>query len=159
MYEWLDAMYRAHAAELTAALALSTGDRQAAEDLTHEVFVRAMARGEELLAHPNPRGWLFRTGYNLASNRWKLLARRRHRVAQEHPVLSAADWDATIDLRESLRQLSPRQRDTVILHHYLGFSVEEIADLLGCAEGSVKAHLSRGRHALDAMLRPTEAIE
>ncbi len=48
-------LYREHSAELTAALAVSTNDRQAAEDLAHEVFVRAMDKQDHLLEHPNPR--------------------------------------------------------------------------------------------------------
>lgn len=159
MYEFVDALYKKHAAELTAALALSTNDRAAAEDLVHETFVRAMDREGMLREHPNPRGWLFQTGYNLARNRWRLLTRRRHAVAQEQPVLSAQAWAESIDLRDGLRKLSPRQRDAVVLHHYLGFSVEEIATMLGCAEGSVKSHLYRGRQTLDALLRPKEATQ
>ena len=157
MYDLIDHLYREHAASLTAALALSTGDRQAAEDLVHEVFERAVSKRAELEQHPNPRAWLFRTGYNLASNRWKLLTRRRHAIAQQRPVLPEAAWEDALDLRESLRRLSGRQREAVILHYYLGFGVEEIASMLGCAEGSVKSHLSRGRSALNQMLSPKEA--
>ena len=158
-YEFVDALYREHAAALTAALALSTGDRQAAEDLAHEVFVRALDREDELRGHPNPKAWLFATGYNLTRNRWRLLTRRRHKVAQERPVLSAQAWAESLDLRDGLRKLSPRQCDAVILHHYLGFEVEEVAEMLGCSEGSVKSHLYRGRQALDALLRPKEATQ
>ncbi len=158
MYEFIDALYRQHSAELTAALAVSTNDRQAAEDLAHEVYVRAMDQQEQLLRHPNPRAWLFRTGYNLAGNRWKLLTRRRHKARQEHPILSTQTWDDSIDLRESLQRLSRRQRDAVILHYYLGFTAEEIGEMLGCAEGSIRSHLHRGRAALDQMLAPQEGV-
>lgn len=158
MYEFIDALYREHSAELTAALAVSTNDRQAAEDLAHEVFVRAMAKQGHLLEHPNPRAWLFRTGYNLAANRWKLLTRRCHKVRREMPVLSTETWDDSIDLRNSLQRLSRRQRDAVILHYYLGFTAGEIGEILGCAEGSIRSHLHRGRAALDQMLAPQEGI-
>ncbi len=156
MYELVDDLYPEHAAALTAALALSTNDRQAAEDLVHEVFERAMSKQEELRDHPNPRAWLFRTGYNIASNRWKLLLRRRHAVAQQHPVLPEPQWEEVLDLRHALQRLSGRQREAVVLHYYLGFRVEEIASMLGCAEGSVKSHLSRGRSQLNQFLTPTE---
>lgn len=159
LYEFVDALYKEHAAELTAALALSTNDRAAAEDLAHETFLRAMEREESLRAHPNPRAWLFTTGYNLARNRWRLLTRRRHAVARERPVLDPATWAESVDLRDSLGKLSSRQRDAVVLHHYLGFSVGEIAEMLGCAEGTVKSHLYRGREALEALLSPKEATQ
>lgn len=136
MYEFIDALYREHAAELTAAL----------------------ARQEHLLRHPNPRAWLFRTGYNLAGNRWKLLTRRRHKVRREMPILSTQTWDDTIGVRDSLQRLSRRQRDAVILHYYLGFTAGEIGEMLGCAEGSIWSHLHRGRAALDQMLAPQEEV-
>ena len=158
MYESIDALYREHSAELTAALAVSTNDRQAAEDLAHEVFVLALTEQEQLLGHPNPRAWLFRTGYNLAGNRWKLLTRRRHKVRREMPILSTETWDDTIDLRRSLQRLSRRQRDAVILHYYLGFTAAEIGEMLGCAEGTIRSHLHRGRAALDQMLAPQEGV-
>lgn len=132
-------------------LALITDDRQAAEDLVHEVFVRAVARGEYLGMHPDPEGWLFRTGYNLARGRWRLL-RRRHAVAQQHPMLPEREWEELVDLRESLGRLSPAHREAIILHHYLGYTVEDMASLLGCAEGTVKSRLHRGRSALAHLL-------
>ncbi len=158
MYEFIDSLYREHAAELTAALAVSTNDRQAAEDLAHEVFVQAMVKQDQLLGHPDPRAWLFRTGYNLAGNRWKLLTRRRHKIRREMPILTTQAWEDSLDLRESLRRLSRRQRDAVILHYYLGFTAEEIGAMLGCAEGSVRSHLHRGRAALDQLLAPQEGV-
>ncbi len=137
---------------------MSTNDRQAAEDLAHEVFVQAMVKQDQLQRHPDPRTWLFRTGYNLAGNRWKLLTRRRHKVRREIPILATQAWEDSIDLRESLRRLSRRQRDAVILHYYLGFTAEEIGEMLGCAEGSIRSHLHRGRAALDQMLAPQEGV-
>ncbi len=115
--------------------------------------MQAMAREEHLRQHPDPKGWLFRTGYNLAQNRWRLLLRRRHKLAQQYPVLRSQTWDDAIDLRSSLRQLSKRQREAIILHYYLGFSVEEVAETLNCVEGSIKSHLHRGRNALNQLLR------
>lgn len=154
MHEFVDRLYREHCAELTAALALSTGDREAGEDLAHEVFARAMGREEELRRHPDPRAWLFRTGYNLSQGRWRLLLRRRHALRREMPVLSTDTWTETVELRDALARLSRRQRDAIILHYYLGFTARETGELLGCAEGSVRSHLHRGRAALDRMLNP-----
>lgn len=41
------------------------GDRQAASDCADEVFLRAAAEGDELLEHPDPRGWFFKTAINV----------------------------------------------------------------------------------------------
>lgn len=159
LYEFTAELYREHAGDLVSALALSTNDREAAQDLAHEVFITAMSREAHLREHPDPRAWLFRTGYNLARSRWRLLVRRRHKIVHEHPVLPVEVWEDAIDLRESLRKLSSRQRDAVILNYYLGFSEAEIAPILGCAEGSVRSHLQRARVALARALDPKEVTE
>ncbi len=157
MHDLVEDLYRAHAVALTAALALSTGDREAAEDLAHEVFVLALRREEHLRQHPDPRAWLFRTAYHLANGRWRLAFRRRHKVARSHPVVSDHWWADVADLRDSLQRLSRKQRDAIVLHCYLGFDLQETADLLGCAPGSAKTHLHRGRNTLNDLLGTKEA--
>lgn len=157
MDDLIDTLYRRHAQELTTALALSLGNREEAADLAHEVFIQAMRQEDRLRAHPDPRGWLFRTGYNLARSRWRLLLRRRHKLAQQRPVLPPAAWEDAVDLRNSLQALSRRQRDAVILHYYLGFDLAETANLLGCAEGTIHSHLNRARKALERSFEPKEA--
>lgn len=152
MHEFVATLYEEHARELIAALALSTDDREAAQDLTHEVFIQALKNEEYLRGHPDPRAWLFRTGYNLARNRWRLLLRRRHRIPAHQPVLPTLAWDDLLGLRESLQKLSRRQRDVVVLHLYLGYSIEEIAGMLGVADGTIRSHLQRGRITLATLL-------
>lgn len=157
MHELVEQLYRQHAPRMAVALALVTDDRQAAEDLVHEVFVLAIDRAEHLRGHPDPVGWLYRTGYNLARGRWRLLWRRRHAVARAHPMLPEREWEELLDLRESLRRLGAPQREVIVLHHYLGYSVEEVAAMLGCAVGTVKSRLHRGRSALNKSLGMEEA--
>lgn len=148
MHELVERLYRQHAQEITTALALSLNNRVEAEDLTHETFLRALDHAAALAAHPDPRAWLFRTAFNLARNWSRRVLRHRHKLAQLYPVLPEAAWDDAIDLRVSLQALSRQQRNAVILHYYLGFSVDETATILGCRDGTVKTHLHRARTAL-----------
>ncbi len=150
----MDELYRKHGAELTAALAISSRDWQTAEDLCHEVFIVALDRQDQLRQHANPRGWLFQTGYNMARNRLRLLFRRRHKVAQEHPVMTDIAWHRALELSDSLNYLSARQRDAVVLHYYFGFSVSETSHVLGCSQTAVKTHLQRARATLGNLLSP-----
>lgn len=152
MHELVAALYRQYAQELVTSLALSLNNRETAEDLAHEAFIQAMAKEKLLADHPNPRGWIFRTAYNLARDRRKRFWRRKHIVTKLYPILPADAWDEAIELRESLAALSPRQRDAIILHYYLGFSLEETASVLDCAPGTVKSHLARARGALGEAL-------
>jgi RNA polymerase sigma-70 factor, ECF subfamily len=48
--------------------------------------------------------------------------------------------------------VSTGQRQAIVLHHLVGLSVDEIAKETGAAAGTVKARLSRGRHALAPLL-------
>ena len=51
-----------------------------------------------------------------------------------------------------MRRLPRRQREALVLRHYLDLSEQQTADLMGCSRGSVKSHTSRGMAALRAAL-------
>jgi RNA polymerase sigma-70 factor (ECF subfamily) len=61
-----------------------------------------------------------------------------------------------VDLHRALQTLPGRQRAAVVLHHLAGWPTAEVADALGCAESTVRVHLTRGRQALAAALRLSE---
>jgi RNA polymerase sigma-70 factor (ECF subfamily) len=56
------------------------------------------------------------------------------------------------ELFEALAQLSARQRAAVVLHYYAGYSLEEIAEILGTRKGTIGVHLHRGRARLKELL-------
>ena len=86
-------------------------------------------------------------------------ARHRLPAARAAPdadtgALEAARRSAVLD---ALARLPDRQREVLVLRHYLDLSEAEIADALGIARGSVKSHASRGAAALRELLgRPLE---
>ncbi|WP_197683272.1 RNA polymerase sigma factor [Jiangella alkaliphila] len=75
-----------------------------------------------------------------------LLAARPDVAGPEGVVVEGAD------LRSALATLSPRQRACVVLHYYEDLSVAQVADVLGCAPGAVKRHLSDARARLEPLL-------
>jgi RNA polymerase sigma-70 factor (ECF subfamily) len=92
-----------------------------------------------------------RVALNHAVSRW----RRARRI-----VLRPAADDQRIHLDPeqqsviaALRRLSSREREAVVLHHLIGYSVEEIATELSVPSGTVKSWLSRGRARLERELR------
>ena len=144
--------YADHAGALLRLAVLATGDRAAAEDILHDAFVR-WHRAEPAPAPGAERAYLRRTVLNLASNhhRW----RRRHGddrlpVAGPGPGADAVAMDAAVAARvaRAVRGLPHRQRDCVLLFHFEGLCVEEVADALGISAGSVKTHLHRARTSL-----------
>jgi RNA polymerase sigma factor (sigma-70 family) len=79
------------------------------------------------------------------------LAGRREVRVDDMPADTADFWRA-------VRALPKRQAQAVALHYLEDLSVQRIAEVLDCAEGTVKAHLAKGRRTLARRLRPdTEA--
>lgn len=60
--------------------------------------------------------------------------------------------ETALDLRKGISRLPAPQRLAVDLHYYLGLGVSDVAAVMGCPEGTVKSHLSRGRARLHQLL-------
>ncbi|WP_227025376.1 sigma-70 family RNA polymerase sigma factor [Streptomyces tsukubensis] len=141
----------------TLLLRLCDGDRQRAEDLHQETFVRAWQHPEALRAdYASVRPWLFTVGRRLA------IDARRARLARpvevgDVPLESAgvhadhADRSAAaLDVREAVKALSPEHRAVLLQVYFRGASVAEAAEALGVPPGTVK---SRAYYALRALRR------
>ena len=81
--------------------------------------------------------------------------RKRPPVEEERPA--DADADALIDLRRSIAALPARQQTALVLHYLMDLPIREVADSMGCSEGTVKAHLARARSALEGRLSIPES--
>lgn len=158
----LEQLYRAHAPAARRLAFLLVGDREEADDLVQDCFVRLVARRRGPV--DDLPAYLRRAVVN-ASNSWmrKRVVRRRraHEAALAFGpggVADAVSPDAAAGLvqddalRQALRQLPDRQRTAVVLRHYLDLSEAETADLMDCSVGTVKAAASRGRHRLAELL-------
>ena len=129
-----------------------TGNRQLAEDLVAEAFVRAWMSWRTVRRHPAPRAWVVRTALNTHVSWWR---RRRHEVALDgHDPAAPAGPDPAADpavsgaLAAALRALPARQREVVTLRILLDLDNETTAQVLGIAPGTVSAHLHRAVAAL-----------
>jgi RNA polymerase sigma-70 factor (ECF subfamily) len=84
---------------------------------------------------------------------------RRHVLrANADPDVPYFDADQ-LELFEALAQLPAREREVIVLHHLVGYSVDEIAEQLSSPSGTVKSWLSRGRAKLAAALSTPEAVD
>jgi len=139
-----------------------TGNRQDAEDLTQDVFVRVF-RSLESFEPGNFSGWLHRITTNLFLDK----ARRRSRLrfdalgddAVERLSASAPSSDRDLtdalfddDIEQALAALPEEFRAAVVLCDVEGLSYDEIAEALGVKLGTVRSRIHRGRKLLRSAL-------
>ena len=134
---------------------LFVDDRNAAEDLVQEAFIR-LARSAHRIQDPTKAAPYLRSiVLNLARdhNRRGLVS-LRHRLplddrrAQEEDVLELRDDQRQVI--DALRDLPHRQRACLVLRYYQELGIDDIAEALGISRNSVKTHLQRGLAAMEA---------
>lgn len=153
----LDDLYTASYRKLVAQLYAVTGNRQEAEDVVQEAFMRAMSRWDQVRTYDSPEAWLRTVALNLARSRFRRTMRGaaalvRHGVPHAEPDLSPDH----VALMTAMKTLPEAQREALVLHHFVGMSVDEVAATLGKPSGTIKARLSRGRTALAGVLGTDE---
>jgi len=135
-----------------------TGNRQDAEDLTQDVFVRVF-RSLDSFEPGNFAGWLHRITTNLFLDRARRAARIRmdgfadgaeNQLLGSHVVPEDAVHDAGFDpdVEAALASLPEKFRVAVVLCDIEGLSYDEIADVLGVKVGTVRSRIHRGRMQL-----------
>ncbi|MCG5466926.1 SigE family RNA polymerase sigma factor [Micromonospora sp. NPDC053740] len=72
----------------------------------------------------------------------------------ERPAPTAPDAAERLDLVAALRQVAPRQRAVLVLRFFQDLTVEETAQALGCAPGTVKSQTAKGLATLRGLLAP-----
>lgn len=145
-------MYTKYHGSLVRLLYRRTGDRDHAEDLAQEVFVRAMEAPPQ-----NPKPWLFAVALNLVRDDGRRAVRQERKLAllkgeQGEASAPAADHDVERDerilgVRAALAHLSENDREALLLKAE-GFNYEEIASALGLAKGAIGTTLARARRRL-----------
>ena len=146
-----------------------TGSETDAEDLVQETYARALRAAHQFTPGTNLKAWLFRI---LRNTFLSLYRRQRHNptvggldtVNPDVPGVASESWmlgDIELDrlrkvvaqeLEAALMTLSDDAR-TVILLDLEGLKETEVAEVLGCAVGTVKSRLARARAALRQRLK------
>ncbi|HET6700059.1 MAG TPA: SigE family RNA polymerase sigma factor [Nocardioidaceae bacterium] len=152
--EEFDRFYDASFSRLVGQLYAMIGSRDEAQECVQEAFVRAWSHRAKLSHAHAPEAWVRTTAYRLAVSRWRRVVRSRRppdRAVQHHapPPEPSADHVAVV---EALGHLPEAQRRALVLHHVCDLPVAEVASETGVPVGTVKARLSRGRAALQALL-------
>jgi RNA polymerase sigma-70 factor (ECF subfamily) len=149
------------------------GNFEEAKDMAQEVFISVFESIKDLKEEIKFDAWLTQITINHCRNRWKYLKRRKYfnsdsfddPIETENGTLSKAiddpsDNPETLYERKMIQQIIQRglldlkedQRELVVLRDLQGFSYEEMAELLGLPEGTIKSRLHRARMDLKGIL-------
>jgi RNA polymerase sigma-70 factor (ECF subfamily) len=155
-----ESLYHRHTGALYATAVRITRDRDAAADIVHDTWVRAVESLHRFQNRSALRTWL--TGILVNCHRERERARQRDAwdddvsidevidPAQACP-LEGARFDR-MDLDAAIAALPPGFREVLVLHDVEGFTHEEIAAMLGLVPGTSKSQLARARRRVREML-------
>lgn len=138
-----------------------TGSPEDADDVTQETFLKVFRSIDRFGRRSSVETWIYRIAVNCALN---LVRDRREEPggevdrATERPLDDPGRAAERMELRraiaEALGKLPPEQRAAVVLHDMEGLTHAQIAEIMGCSEGTVKSRLHHARRKLRAYLRP-----
>jgi RNA polymerase sigma-70 factor, ECF subfamily len=131
--------------------------REMADDLAQDTMMRAWAARDSYTPGSNFRAWMFM----IMRNQFYTTIRKNSRMTSLDPevaerVLVAAPAQQNginvEDVAIAMQRLPAEQREVLLLIGANGLSYEEAAEIIGCAIGTVKSRLARGRTALSTMI-------
>jgi RNA polymerase sigma-70 factor (ECF subfamily) len=139
-----------------------TADRDRAEDLAQETFLRLFRAARDYTEQGYLRAFLFRIATNLVrseerrAKRLRLLAPFLPRQEHAEPAAPSGMLRREMhrELAAAVAKLPLRYRVPLVLHEIEGWSYVDIAQEMGCREGTVKSRVHRGRLQLKAKLEP-----
>lgn len=156
--EPFEAFYRREFPRMVAIGFALSGSRPAAEDLAQDAFIAAHQSWDRIGRYENPQAWVRRVMVNRSVSAYRSrlsearailrLGGQRQSVVEPMDPEDAAFWAA-------VRGLPTRQRQAVVLHYVEDLAVSEIAETLGCAVNTAKAHLHKARKNLAVKLGVT----
>jgi RNA polymerase sigma-70 factor (ECF subfamily) len=135
-------------------------NREDAEDVAQEAFIRAYKNFHRLRDRDRFRAWLARIAWRLALDRIRSTGRRQRRelAASEAPPRPTAEDLATsrefqAHLGRAMDELPEKLRQTLILAAVEGYNLQEVGRLTGSPEGTVKSRLFLARKKLAEKLQ------
>ncbi len=133
------------------------GNRDVADDMVQDAMTRAWAARQSYTPGSNFRAWMFmilRNHYYTTLRKNARMVSWDPEVAERVLVVAPAQHDGlnVQDVQAALLKLPSEQREVLLLIGANGVSYEEAAEIMGCAIGTIKSRLARGRVALAALI-------
>ena len=136
------------------------GDRVDADDLTQEVYLRALPALERFRADASARTWLLRIARNTCADHVRTRVRRRSLLGRMRPVdgeQMTADPSGSVELDQLISRLDADRREAFVLTQVLGCSYQEAADIGDVPVGTIRSRVARARSDLLDALAADEA--
>jgi RNA polymerase sigma factor (sigma-70 family) len=145
-----DAFFVEEHDRLFKALYFVTGNRDDAEELMQEAFLRLWERWHEIDRIDDPTAYLFRVALNAFRSRRRRVATalRKLTPAAELDRDDFTDAEMRADIRALLLGCTPRQRAALLLVDLLGYPSEQAARILGVRPSTVRALATQGRRTI-----------
>jgi RNA polymerase sigma-70 factor (ECF subfamily) len=154
-----DQLAFAHFRELRRVALRVCEDRETADDLVQETFLRAWRSFEKFEPGTNCRAWLFRIFFYVRSEHRRSVERRPLVFSLDYvkepalPSRTDRSLDLTLEeIKQAFAELPELFRIPVLLSDVEGLRYREIAEVLSVPIGTVMSRLSRGRQMLRARL-------
>ena len=144
------------------------GDRETAEEIVQETFLRAFRKRKEYRAIANFSTWLFTIAGNLAKSelrrrkRWRMFSLERDEETDTgmelpdesaRPDKVAESSIADVQIQEAIASLPENYKQVILLRDVEGMSYQEISEIVDCPVGTVKSRVNRARLKLQQKLK------
>lgn len=159
--DYFEQMYEKYATDVLRVSYFYLGDRQKAEDVCQDVFVRLITNAPEI-QEGREKAWLLKVALNRCRDMWRAAWVRR--VVLGSPVFETIPAPDEIEkstekaeMMSAIAQLPASFKEVILLHYYQGFGIAEIAQMMDLPEGTISSRLSRGRKKLEQILKGGDA--
>lgn len=150
----LEDLYRRRQGAFQVMLASVTGNVESAHDVVQEAFVRALRKQDGFRGEGSLEAWVWRIAFRVAVG-----STGSHELPMgEVPEVAFVDGRRDPTLAAAVLKLAPQRRLAIFLRYYADLSYAEIGEVLGIAEGTVAATLSKAQEQLRAELLANEVM-
>ena len=154
-------LYERYATDVLRVCYFYLGDRQKAEDVCQDVFVRLITTSPQL-QEGREKAWLLKVALNRCRDLWRGAWLKR--VVLGSPAFELVPAPDEIDsladrqeIMQAINQLPAAFKEVILLHYYQGYGISEIAEMMELPEGTISSRLSRGRKKLESILKGGDA--